>query len=1082
MCRLKDITNLLYDSGVGRDGYSIIGQGKVEQIISSKPEDRRTIFEDAAGISKFKARKNEAENELAKYRDNLSRTNDIMTEIERRLGPLKRQAEDAKRSLSLRDTLKDLEVNAYIYQFDNASVIKDEINARKKGYNDNLTIKQNEYDNLQIKYDANMDEINRVDRTISELHDKVLNLTVQVEKKQGENNLLNERMSHIEEQTKRVASEVKSLELEHSQLQMLLDNATKSKDEENATLKQLRIQSEKLSNEYLELIDKITENEDSKEASHKAYIDNLARLTDIKSNMSALLAKRDAMEANIANDTTKINALKADFDALESEIKAYSKEVDLAGKQKNKIEDELTTSKNNLQELEIQLGNLNDEIFSYRSNITNDTNRRNLLQGLQSNFEGYQFAVKRLLKDSSTNKQLSSAIKGVIGNIIEVKDIYSTAIEIALGASIQNIVTKNEEDAKVLIDYLKVGKIGRATFLPMTAVKPRSLLLNDRKFLNSKGCLGIASEIISYPKEYSNVIASLLGSTVIVDTLENAVQIARDSGYSFKMVTLEGDVLSPQGSMSGGSKKSAESSLLGKENEIKALDKSIEKNTKYLQELEQNNQKILAQVVELRRTREENTAKLQQINTDYASKMSKLQSLQDKFSALDGEIKQYEAQLVVAKQFVKDLQDKIDSVDILENDITSSQKQMDASSSTTQSMYAELKTKREEYNTKITDYKIKIASCEEKIKALELEIERYNSELISSGENIERAKLELSKQEQVYSQAKAIQEETMREIDASGVGEELKALNAKLSSFDQFKASILGELKEIDDKKSDIQAEITRLQNKLYQEDTKLQKVDIDIENMQERIYEEYEMTYNDCLPFKKAEFDIKEGMIEINRIKTQINALGSININAIEEYKTEGARYEEMSAQVEDLQKAEADLIKIINDLSSEMLQKFNVEFEKINTNFTKVFKELFGGGNAHLELLPNEDPLQAGVEIKACPPGKALTNISLMSGGEKTMTAIAILFAILKLRPMPFCFLDEIEAALDDANIDRYARYLQRFSQETQFIVITHRKPTMELSDSLFGVTMEEKGVSKIVSVKLSEAVKVTETDKKD
>ena len=1070
LCRLKDITDLLYDSGVGRDGYSIIGQGKVEQIISSKPEDRRTIFEDAAGISKFKARKNEAENKLARYRDNLSRTNDIMAEIERRLGPLQRQADAAKKSLALRDTLKDLEVNAYIYQFDHASVTKEEINLRKKGYNDNLTIKQNEYDNLQIKYDASMNEINRMDRTISELHDKVLNLTVQFEKKQGENNLLNERMSHIEEQTKRVGAEVKNLELEHSQLEMLLDNANKSRTEETETLKQLRIQSDRLSIEYLELIDRITENEDSKEASHRAYIDNLAKLTDIKSNMSALIAKRDTMQTSIEGDNEKLNALKADFDALENEIKTFSKEVDGVGNRKNQIEDRLATDKTNLQELETQLATLNDEIFAYKSAITNDTNRKNLLQGLQSNFEGYQFAVKRLLNDSKQNKQLSSHIKGVIGNIIDVKDTYSTAIEIALGASIQNIVTKNEEDAKVLIDYLKAGKIGRATFLPMTAVKPRSLSAGDRKFLNSKGCLGIASEIISYPSEYSKVIESLLGSTVIVDTLENAVQIARDSGYSFKMVTLEGDVLSPQGSMSGGSKKSAESSLLSKDNEIKTLEKNIEKNTKYLANLEQNNQKIMAEVVS------------QHLNSDYAAKMSKLQAQQDKLSALETDIKQYDAQLNLAKQFVKELQDKIDSVDSLESDITSSQKQMDESSNSTQSMYEQLKTKREEYNTQITDLKIKIAASEEKIRALEIEIDRYQAELKESAENIERAKLELSRQEQVYNQARQIQQDTMREMDESGVGEELKALNAKLATFGQSKESTLNELKDIDEQKSEVQAEIARLQNKIYQEDTKLQKVDIDIENMQERIYEEYEMTYNDCLPFKKEEFDIKEGMIEISRIKTQIAALGSININAIEEYKTEGARYEEMKAQVEDLQKAEADLIKIINDLSSEMLQKFNVEFAKINENFTKVFKELFGGGNAHLELLPSEDPLCAGVEIKACPPGKALTNISLMSGGEKTMTAIAILFAILKLRPMPFCFLDEIEAALDDANIDRYARYLQRFSQETQFIVITHRKPTMELADSLFGVTMEEKGVSKIVSVKLSEAVKVTETDKKD
>ncbi len=1082
LCRLKDITDLLYDSGVGRDGYSIIGQGKVEQIISSKPEDRRTIFEDAAGISKFKARKNEAENKLARYRDNLSRTNDIMTEIERRLGPLKRQAEDAKKSLALRDTLKDLEVNAYIYQFDNASTVKEEISVRKKGYNDNLAIKQNEYENLQIKYDANMAEMDRVDKSVNELHDKVLNLTVQLEKKQGESNLLNERMSHIEEQTKRVGLEVQNLELEHTQLETLLENATKSKAETSETLKQLRIQSEHLSNEYLQLVDKIAENEDTKEASHRAYIDNLEKLTDIKSNMSALLAKRDAMQANALADEEKLNHLKADFDVLDAEIKAFSKEVDVAGKAKNKTEDELVACKTNLQDLEAQLLNLNDEIFTYKSSITNDTNRRNLLQGLQSNFEGYQFAVKRLLNDSKTNKQLSSSIKGVIGNIIDVKETYSTAIEIALGASIQNIVTKNEEDAKVLIDYLKAGKLGRATFLPMTAVKPRSLSAGDRKFLNSKGCLGIASEIISYPSEYSKVIESLLGSTVIVDTLENAVQIARDSGYSFKMVTLDGDVLSPQGSMSGGSKKSSDSSLLGKENEIKALDKNIEKNTKYLQEIESSSKKIMEQVVELRKQREESTAKLQSLNTEYASKMSTLQAQEDKLNSLKENISQYEAQLKLAKDFIAELQAKIDSVDSLESDITSSQKQMDESSNSSQSMYEQLKTKREEYNTQITDYKIKIASCEQKIETLETQIDQYTLQLSESTQNIERAKSELAKQEQVHAQAKAIQMQTLQDIDASGVGEELKILNDKLATFDQFKASIMADLKLINEQKTETQEEISRLQNKIYQEDTKLQKVDIDIENMQERIYEEYEMTYNDCLPFKKEEFDIKQGMIEISRIKTQIAALGSININAIEEYKTEGARYEEMSAQVADLQKAEADLIKIITDLSTEMLQKFNVEFAKINENFTRVFKELFGGGNAHLELLPSEDPLCAGVEIKACPPGKALTNISLMSGGEKTMTAIAILFAILKLRPMPFCFLDEIEAALDDANIDRYARYLQRFSQETQFIVITHRKPTMELADSLFGVTMEEKGVSKIVSVKLSEAVKVTGENKKD
>jgi len=378
---------------------------------------------------------------------------------------------------------------------------------------------------------------------------------------------------------------------------------------------------------------------------------------------------------------------------------------------------------------------------------------------------------------------------------------------------------------------------------------------------------------------------------------------------------------------------------------------------------------------------------------------------------------------------------------------------------------------------------VQIASTEEKIRSLSKDIEVYTAEIENVKKQIENVQKELDSQLRVYNET--INLSAMKEEDEKSkkIQAELDSLNQKLAQFDEFKQSLMNELKVIDDKKTKLQDEKSRLDNKIYQEETKLQKVDIDIENMQERIYEEYEMTYTDCLPFKTQDenFDIKETMIRISRIKAQITSLGFININAIEEYKTEGARYDEMLTQIEDLKKAEEDAVKIITDLSKEMLEKFNAEFIKIQENFTKVFKELFGGGNARLELLPSEDPLTAGVEIIAQPPGKVLSQITLLSGGEKTMTAIAILFAILKLKPMPFCFLDEIEAALDDANIDRYARYLKRFSDDTQFIVITHRKPTMELADSLYGVTMEEKGVSKVVSVKLSDAVKVSSEESK-
>ena len=430
---------------------------------------------------------------------------------------------------------------------------------------------------------------------------------------------------------------------------------------------------------------------------------------------------------------------------------------------------------------------------------------------------------------------------------------------------------------------------------------------------------------------------------------------------------------------------------------------------------------------------------------------------------------------------VEDLTSKINSIDNVELDYNASQQKATEFNKNTKDAYEQLKQKRDEYNENMTASKVKIASTEEKINSLNKEIETQNIEIQNIEKNIEILSKNLASQQAVYNEAINLNKSKQDDSEVEKIKQTLNELNTKISQFDDFKQTLMKELKDLDDKKTELNNEIGRVNNKIYQQETNLQKVDIDIENMQERIFEEYEMTYNDCLPHKTIDenFNIKDTLIQINKIKNQINALGPVNINALEEYKTEGARYEEMNSQIEDLKKAEEDAVKIIADLSKEMLEKFNTEFAKIQANFTKVFKELFGGGNARLELLPSEDPLTAGVEIIAQPPGKVLQQITLLSGGEKTMTAIAILFAILKLKPMPFCFLDEIEAALDDANIERYARYLKRFSDETQFIVITHRKPTMELADSLYGVTMEEKGVSKIVSVKLADAVKVAESD---
>lgn len=1080
-CRLKDIRDLLYDSGIGKDGYSIIGQGRVEEIIQSKPEERRAIFEEAAGIAKYKARKVETENRLERVRDNLSRAGDIITEVERRLGPLKKQSEDAKKYLEYRDILKNLEINAYIYQYDHAAQTKEEINEKLQGYKDNLNILENSLQTEQAKYDKSLNEINQLDKKASDLHEQVLHNTVTLEKKQGDTRLLNEQTKYLKEQIDRLNNEYENYKLDYNQKIALIQSATSLRDEEKENLNKLYSESQTLSERYLQLIDELAKSEGEKEENQRAMIDNLSKLTDIKANLSAYIAKRDTMRENVNQDKEKLTELNSEKTTLENEYNKLLNEVETIKKSQETKTDNISKINQKLQTVNQSIDDLNSRIFALKTSISNDTNRKNILSNLQADFEGYQFAVKRLLQEGKNNPKLNSAIKGVIGNIISVEPKFQQAIEIALGGSIQNIVTKDENDAKILIAYLKEMRLGRATFLPITAVKPRSLSGSDRSYLSSAGCLGVASELVKTDTVFKPVIESLLGSTVVCDNLDNAVSIAKKSNYSFRIVTLEGDVLSPQGSMSGGSKKSNDSSLLSKETEIKNLAKNIEDKTKELQTDENQLNSYLSARNKLKELLDNETTSIQTLNNEFYAKNTRLESLKQNIASLEEDIFSLSSQLKVAENIVTDLETKINSIDKIELEYATSQAKVGEITDDTKNAYEELKQKRDEYQESMMQSKVKIASIEEKIRSLNKDIETYSADIENVKKSIDKVEAELASQQKVYDEATNMNRSQSEDSEIDTIKQTIEELNTKLSQFDEFKQTLMKELKDLDDKKSVLSNDIARLNNKIYQEETRLQKVDLDIENMQERIFEEYEMTYNDCLPFKDQDenFDIKDVMIRISKTKNQITSLGYVNINAIEEYKSEGARYEEMNAQIEDLKKAEEDAVKIIKDLSAEMLEKFNAEFVKIQENFTKVFKELFGGGNARLELLPSEDPLTAGVEIIAQPPGKVLQQISLLSGGEKTMTAIAILFAILKLKPMPFCFLDEIEAALDDANIERYARYLKRFSDETQFIVITHRKPTMELADSLYGVTMEEKGVSKIVSVKLSDAVKVADTN---
>ncbi len=1072
-CRLKDIVNALHDSGVGRDGYSIIGQGKVDEIINSKPENRRAIFEEAAGIAKFKARKVENERKLDRTQENLTQVQIILDELEKQLGPLQRQAEAAKKFLEFRDELKQYEVNTYIYQYESASTTKAKIQERIDALNEEINLKQDGINKANAKYNNSMEEVNKIDKTMNELHDKILYLTVSLEKKAGEANVVRERIKFLKEEYESKKAELERQKANSEYMKAQLTSSEDKKTKQQVYLETLRKTASDLSDKYLAIVDELTQSEVEANQKQRQMIDALSKLTDIKSNLSALKAEKEAYSQNLAELDKKIEALSSKIAERQKEQLTLSQEAsdayDAYIKSKQAVED---ISKA-LQILKTENEENNESIINTSSTIQILENRKKVLEDMQRDYEGFNYSIKRLMQDSEQNKALKSKIVGLVANLMTIPQGFETAIEVALGNAIQNIITSDEEDSKALIGYLKQNNLGRATFLPISAMKSRTLDNREQGYLNRNHCHGVASEIIKYDSKLRNVFESLLGRTVIVDTIDDAVSLAKSSNFAFKIVTLDGDVINPQGSMSGGSKKAISSNILMRDTEIEDITKQLEKLTAALETKKQDKEvydkKIAALSLELEKANA--SAIATQVNN--AQKSQLLEQFNIYIEEHDKERMALSAERISVQERVDLITKAISQVDN-KDEIEVSKSDAEENIETRQKIYNDLKSQKDKYHEDMTAIKVNIASIESEITALEGEIDRLKANISETDNNIEALTHAVNSLDGAISGAVSSVNENKDKASVEKSVKDLDELKQKLASLDDYKARLQQEIKKYDEERTILTSEQNRALDKRYQEESNLAKVDTDIEAMQEKIYEDYELTYETCLPLKQENYDIKEGLTQTSILKKEISKLGHVNVNAIEESKLVSERYEHYRTQVDDLVKAKEDLIQVIKELSTEMITRFETEFNKIQANFSKIFKELFGGGNARLELTESEDPLLAGVEIVAEPPGKKLQSITLLSGGEKALTAIAILFAILKLRPMPFCLLDEIEAALDDANVDRFARYLKRFSQETQFIVITHRKPTMELADRLYGITMEEKGVSKQVSVNLSEAVK--------
>lgn len=1069
--KLREILDLMRDVGLGRDGYSVVGQGRMDAILNARPEDRRAIFEEALGISKFRIHKNDTERKLERTADNMSRVKDIMSVLEKRLPVLEKQSEDAEKFLELKNDLRRHEINRYVYSAESSREEKASHLKKAEEIGTLLEAKEREIQELKELYDGLFAGMGERDEEIQRLSSEETRLRVILERKAGENNLFAEKLRSARESAESLSADAKRAEEEISQAEGLFASAQRRKGISQAQAKEAREERDELVLCLSETGKKIDASREKIKEKSEGVLEILDGVTEIRSKRASAISEKTTLSERLSEialeesvNSERLSGLSTAQKGMLSEFgeaKARLKEVSEALKKATAGADEARAV---LARLTPRLNELNEERLKLKTNF-------DMLKGISERYEGYNQTVRLLMKDAQENEKLSDCILGVVANIIRVPERYELAMETALGGALQNIVTETDTDAAYVIEYLKAKKYGRLTFLPLGSVKPHNF--SERRALSEKGALGVASELIGFDSRFSPVVLNLLGSTMIADNMDNAVKIARKYGYGFRIVTLDGEILSPQGSLTGGSHRSKEYNILATDRLISDTQNRLRNVSAELAKLRSEYEKAQENHGRLSREKEKTAMECADLTVKTAALEQKLGGSE----ALEGNEKDISVRLAAEK---KQKQERLIELDKLiaeyteeENRRTSAKEAQTASSGEEERILAELNAEKDRLTEACSEAKERYAKAVSSLESAEADIASNLQRIEQSKALLKRKQEEL---EQKRSEISGYEEEVKRRSADTPEAEEIKKIELEKAVRQKEKAELSGKLSQTDDLKTQRSDEAMELRRKIDKENMLAEKVETELNAMQEKIMEDYGLTYESALAFREENYDATESRKQINSLRTAINKLGDVNVSAIEEYKSVKAEYDADCSQMADLEKAIGDLNKIISDLTGEMVSRFDAGFEKISSNFSKIFAELFSGGKASMRIEREEgaDPLDFGIEIEAQPPGKKLQNISLLSGGERALTCIAILFAILKLSPMPFCVLDEIEAPLDDANAERVARYLRKYSGETQFVVITHKKPTMENADRLFGVTMQEKGVSKIVSVLLTEAVR--------
>lgn len=1062
-CRLKDVLELFMDTGIGKDGYSIIGQGKIDEILSNKSEDRRHIFEEAAGIVKYRVRKAESEKKLEHTKLNLLRINDILAEIETNIEPLKEQSEKAKKYLNLREELKNIEIGLFLYNIEKYKKELEDIVKDEEIYKNQCNDEEGRLERIKALKEELKSEIDNITEAIEEMSNLGFESKKEIEMLNSDINVSNTRIENNKQNKERFEKEIEELLARIKDL----EEEKKQREEKKENLKQNREKFAKELEEKEKELAEITKKLSSKELEIEAHKKTVEDNTDKKYELQANISEQEINYQNYEKRQTQIkNEITGNISELDNtrmKKEEIAKEFYEIESKRNRILTDLEEANKEKEEADRKIKDFDSKINMLSGEKRIKESKLKFLIETEKEKEGYIKSVKTLLKDCETTKELGKGMHGVLANIIDVPEEYQTAIEMCLGSSLQNIVTENEEDAKRLIEHLRKNNLGRASFLPITSVKGKKL---DRIKGKNTGVIGIASDLIQYSKKYENIILNLLGRTVIVQDMDTAIRVAKDNGYSFRIITVDGDVINPSGAMAGGSVTKKTVNILGRGKEIEKLQKEIKKLNEQIQNLEaekENYQESIQNVLEIASAFEK---ELQEIEITYATGKEKVNAIEDnitrietRLNKLKEESKKLEEQKEESMNNKSDFQEKI----VIINEENEKLKKIITE-------FAELNKDNQKYvddlNFDITNLKISVSSFDESESSIEELQERIASEINSTNKSIENKKMQI---EQIiqdnFNLEKAI-EEIKEKIDK--IKEEVKTSGSKIEELKEQRTKKNDKLTEQEEEITNKFKIIEDLKSQIVKIDVKKTKLEEDINGIINKMWEEYELTPNNVVDYKKPE-NVQLTQKKVKDLRTEIKNLGSVNVDSIEEYKTLKERYDFMCEQRVDLESTMAKLRKIISDMTSIMKEQFKEKFELINKNFAEVFKELFGGGNASLTLEDKDNILECGIEITVQPPGKKLQNMMLLSGGEKAFTAIALLFAILKINPAPFCVLDEIEAALDDVNVYRYAEYLKKFSKNTQFLVITHRKGTMEAADTVYGITMEENGISKLLSMKL-------------